>query len=98
LTYANEKLSEIDGIRFLGTAPRKASLISFLIGNIHPYDAGTIIDKMGIAIRTGNHCAMPLMEFLGIPGTLRASFAFYNTTEEIDQFISAVKKAREMLS
>jgi len=98
LTYANEKLSEIDGIRFLGTSPRKASLVSFLIGDIHPYDAGTIIDKMGIAIRTGHHCAMPLMEYLRIPGTLRASFAFYNTTREIDQLISAVKKAREMLS
>jgi cysteine desulfurase/selenocysteine lyase len=98
LTYANEKLKEIGGIRFFGTSKRKASLVSFLIGDIHPYDAGTIIDKMGIAIRTGHHCAMPLMEYLGIPGTLRASFAFYNTTWEIDQLISAVKKTREMLS
>jgi cysteine desulfurase/selenocysteine lyase len=98
LTYATEKLSEIEGIRYFGTSPQKASLVSFLIGDIHPYDAGTIIDKMGIAIRTGHHCAMPLMEYLGIPGTLRASFAFYNTTREIDQLIFAVKKAREMLS
>ena len=98
LTYANEKLSEIGGIRFFGTSPQKASLVSFLIGDIHPYDAGTIIDKMGIAIRTGHHCAMPLMEYLRIPGTLRASFAFYNTTWEIDQLILAINKTREMLS
>jgi cysteine desulfurase / selenocysteine lyase len=98
LTYATEKLSEIEGIRFFGTSKLKASLVSFLIGDIHPYDAGTIIDKLGIAIRTGHHCAMPLMEYLGIPGTLRASFAFYNTTSEIDQLIFAVIKAREMLS
>ena len=98
LIYADEKLREIGGIRFFGTSLRKASLVSFLIGDIHPYDAGTIIDKMGIAIRTGHHCAMPLMEYLRIPGTLRASFAFYNTIEEIDLFITAVKKAKEMLS
>ena len=96
LKYATEKLSAIEGIRFYGISPHKASLISFLIGNIHPYDAGMIIDKMGIAVRTGHHCAMPLMEFLKIPGTVRASFAFYNTTEEIDQLVSAIYKVREM--
>jgi len=98
LTYANNKLKEIGGIRFFGTSPHKASLVSFLIGNIHHYDAGTLIDKMGIAIRTGHHCAMPLMNYYRIPGTLRASFSFYNTTGEIDQLISAIKIAREMLS
>jgi cysteine desulfurase / selenocysteine lyase len=98
LKYVVEKLGEIEGIRFFGTSPHKASLVSFLIGAVHPYDAGTIIDKYGIAIRTGHHCAMPLMDYLRIPGTLRASFAFYNTTWEIDQFIAAVKKAKEMLS
>jgi cysteine desulfurase / selenocysteine lyase len=98
LKYAHKKLLEIEGLRFFGTSPGKASLVSFLIGNIHPYDAGTIIDKMGIAIRTGHHCAMPLMEYMQIPGTLRASFAFYNTIGEIDQFLTAVKKAKEMLS
>jgi cysteine desulfurase/selenocysteine lyase len=97
ITYANNKLKEIGGIRFFGTSPHKASLVSFLIGNIHHYDAGTIIDKMGIAIRTGHHCAMPLMDYLGIPGTLRASFAFYNTTEEIDLLIEAILKVKEML-
>ena len=97
LKYATEKLAAIGGIKFYGTSLHKASLISFLIGNIHPYDAGMIIDKMGIAVRTGHHCAMPLMDFLKIPGTVRASFAFYNTTEEIDQLMSAVYKTKEML-
>jgi cysteine desulfurase / selenocysteine lyase len=98
LKHAMEKLNEIEGMRFYGTAINKASLISFLVGDIHPYDAGTIIDKMGIAIRTGHHCAMPLMDYLGIPGTLRASFAFYNTAWEIDQLVSAIHKTKEMLS
>jgi cysteine desulfurase/selenocysteine lyase len=98
LNYATEKLSAMEGIRFFGTSTHKASLISFLIGDIHPYDAGMIIDKMGIAVRTGHHCAMPLMDYLKIPGTVRASFAFYNTIEEIDQLVAAIVKAREMLS
>ncbi len=98
LKYATEKLSEVSGIKYFGTSPHKASLISFLIGEVHPYDAGMIIDKMGIALRTGHHCAMPLMDFLKIPGTVRASFAFYNTFEEIDQMVSAIQKAKEMLS
>ena len=96
--YAIEKLSAIQGIKFYGTSRHKASLVSFLMGTIHPYDAGMIIDKMGIAVRTGHHCAMPLMEFMKIPGTVRASFAFYNTAEEIDQLVLAIIKAREMLS
>jgi cysteine desulfurase/selenocysteine lyase len=96
LRYASSKLSAIDGITFFGTASHKASLISFLIKDIHPYDAGMIIDKMGIAVRTGHHCAMPLMERLKIPGTIRASFSFYNTMEEIDQLVLAVKKVKEM--
>ncbi len=98
LVYATEKLSSVGGIRFFGTSAHKASLISFLIGDVHPYDAGMIIDKMGIAVRTGHHCAMPLMNFLKIPGTVRASFAFYNTMEEIDLLVSAILKAKEMLS
>ncbi len=97
LQYATERLSTIPGLRIYGTAPHKASLISFLIDEIHPYDAGMIIDKMGIAVRTGHHCAMPLMEWLKIPGTIRASFSFYNTREEIDELVRAVKKAKEML-
>jgi cysteine desulfurase / selenocysteine lyase len=97
LRYATEKLAAIGGIRFFGTSHTKASLISFLIGDIHPYDAGMIIDKLGIALRTGHHCAMPLMDYLKIPGTVRASFAFYNTREEIDQLVSAVYKTMDML-
>jgi len=98
LNYATEQLSTVEGIRFYGTSAHKASMISFLVGDIHPYDAGMIIDKMGVAVRTGHHCAMPLMEFLKIPGTIRASFAFYNTEEEVDRLVSAIQKAREMLS
>ncbi|MBN1197826.1 MAG: cysteine desulfurase [Bacteroidales bacterium] len=97
LGYATQRLLEIDGIQLYGTAPHKASLISFLMNNIHPYDAGMIIDKLGIAVRTGHLCAQPLMEYLKIPGTIRASFAFYNTNEEIDRLVEAVKKAKEML-
>jgi cysteine desulfurase/selenocysteine lyase len=98
LKYATEKLSDVGGIKFYGTSPNKASLVSFLIGDIHPYDAGMIIDKMGIAVRTGHHCAMPLMDSLTIPGTVRASFAFYNTFDEIDQLVAAIKKTKEMLA
>jgi cysteine desulfurase / selenocysteine lyase len=97
LQYGTNRLMEIEGMQIIGTAPHKASLISFLIEGIHPYDAGTIIDQMGIAVRTGHHCAQPLMEYLKIPGTIRASFAFYNTREEIDRMIEAIRKAVSML-
>ena len=96
LRHANEALSSIGGVRFFGTAPEKASLVSFLIGEIHPFDAGTIIDKMGIAVRTGHHCAQPLIDHFGIPGTVRASFAFYNTVDEIDRLAEAVKRVKTM--
>ncbi len=98
LVYATEKLLEIEGLKIYGTAQEKASVISFNIDGIHPYDIGTIIDKLGIAVRTGHHCAQPIMDFYQIPGTIRASFAFYNTKEEIDIFVGAVKKAQMMLS
>ncbi|MFZ4522194.1 MAG: aminotransferase class V-fold PLP-dependent enzyme [Bacteroidales bacterium] len=98
LRYAAEKLSAVDGMKFYGTSPHKASLISFLMGDIHPYDAGMIIDKMGIAVRTGHHCAMPLMDFLKIPGTVRASFAFYNTLDEIDELVSSIYRVKKMLA
>lgn len=98
LLYANEKLAQIEGIKFYGTAQHKTSVISFNIGNIHPYDIGTIIDKLGIAVRTGHHCTQPIMDFYKIPGTIRASFAFYNTKQEIDLLVEALKKARLMLS
>jgi cysteine desulfurase/selenocysteine lyase len=98
LEYATEKLLQIEGLKIFGTAEAKTSVISFNIGNIHPYDIGTIIDKLGIAVRTGHHCAQPIMDFYKIPGTIRASFAFYNTKEEIDIMIDALKKAQMMLS
>ena len=98
LEYATGKLLQIEGLKIFGTAREKTSVISFNIDGIHPYDIGTIIDKLGIAVRTGHHCAQPIMDFYKIPGTIRASFAFYNTKEEIDLMIEAVKKAKMMLS
>ncbi|MFY8065501.1 MAG: cysteine desulfurase, partial [Flavobacterium sp.] len=98
LEYATEKLLQIVGLKIYGTAKEKTSVISFNIDGIHPYDVGTIIDKLGIAVRTGHHCAQPIMDFYKIPGTIRASFAFYNTKEEIDLMIDALKKAQMMLS
>lgn len=98
LEYGTKKLLEIEGLKIYGTASQKTSVISFNIEGIHPYDVGTIIDKLGIAVRTGHHCAQPIMDFYKIPGTLRASFAFYNTKEEIDALVEAVKKAKLMLS
>lgn len=97
LEYATRRLLEIDGLRIYGTAARKTSVISFNIEGIHPYDIGTLLDKMGIAVRTGHHCAQPVMDFYGIPGTVRASFSFYNTAEEADRLVSGVIQAKEML-
>lgn len=97
LDYATNKLSEIEGLKIYGKGPEKTAVISFNIAGIHPYDIGALIDKMGIAVRTGHHCAQPIMDFYKIPGTVRASFAFYNTKEEIDKLVAAVKKAQEML-
>lgn len=97
LNYATEQLKNINGIRFIGQSPKRNGLVSFLVDGIHPYDLGTIIDKMGVAVRTGHHRAEPVMTFFGIPGTVRASFAMYNTKEEIDIFIKAIEKAAMML-
>lgn len=97
LNYGTKKLSAIEGIKFYGTSANKTSVIAFNIGEIHPYDIGTIIDKLGIAVRTGHHCTQPIMDFYQIPGTIRASFAFYNTKEEIDQLVIALKKAQQLL-
>ena len=98
LEYGTKRLLEIEGLKIFGNAKEKTSVISFNIEGIHPYDIGTIIDKLGIAVRTGHHCAQPIMNFFCIPGTIRASFAFYNTKEEIDSMVAAVKKAQIMLS
>ncbi len=97
LTYATNRLLELDGIEIYGNVPNKVSVISFNFKNIHPYDVGSIIDKLGIAVRTGHHCAQPIMAHFGIPGTIRASLSFYNTKEEIDYMIDALKKAQQML-
>jgi cysteine desulfurase / selenocysteine lyase len=98
LKYATLKLLEIKGLKIYGTSKYKTSVISFNIEGIHPYDIGTILDKLGVAVRTGHHCAQPIMDFYNIPGTVRASFSFYNTIEEINVFVDAVKKATQMLS
>ena len=94
---AMERLSSIEGMRFIGQAPERSGLVSFIIDGIHPYDLGTIIDKMGVAVRTGHHCAEPVMTRFGIPGTVRASFAVYNTLEEVDVLVKAVERAAMML-
>lgn len=96
--YATEELSKIEDIRLIGTADNKAGVVSFLIGDIHPYDIGVILDQLGIAVRTGHHCTEPLMHRFNIPGTVRASFAIYNTKEEVAVFIAGVKRAVKMLS
>ena len=96
--YATQRLAEIENIRIIGTAAEKSAVISFLVGEIHPYDIGMLLDKLGIAVRTGHHCAQPLIDSLGIPGTVRASFAFYNTKQEIDSFVDALKRVVAMLS
>lgn len=97
LQAAIDGLSKIDGMRFIGQAPERSGLVSFIIDGIHPYDLGTIIDKMGVAVRTGHHCAEPVMTRFGIPGTVRASFAMYNTLEEVEVFVKAVERAAKML-
>nr|WP_299171281.1 cysteine desulfurase [uncultured Allomuricauda sp.] len=98
IRYATDELLKIDGLRIYGTAEQKTSVISFNIEGIHPYDIGTILDKLGIAVRTGHHCAQPIMDFYQIPGTVRASFSFYNTKEEVDVLVEGVKRAKNMLA
>ena len=98
LDYATKKLLEINGLKIYGESKDKTSVISFNIGDIHPYDIGSLIDNLGIAVRTGHHCAQPIMDYFKIPGTIRVSFCFYNTTDEIDSLVSALKKASTMLS
>jgi len=96
LAYATERLQAVPGLTIVGTAPHKASLVSFVLDGVHPHDLGTILDAAGVAIRTGHHCAMPVMDFFGVPATARASFAFYNTRAEIDALVAALGTAREM--
>lgn len=98
LQYATEKLSVINGLRIIGTAKDKAAVISFLIGDIHPYDTGVILDKLGIAVRTGHHCTQPLMDWFKVPGTVRASFAVYNTKDEVDELVKAIERVKKMFA
>ena len=98
LKYAEEELNKIDNIRIIGTAKNKTSVISFNVGELHPFDIGTLLDKQGFAVRTGHHCTQPLMDFYKIPGTIRVSFSVYNTKQEIDLFLIALKKAIDILS
>lgn len=97
LSYATEQMRRVSGMRIIGNAPHKAAVISFLIGSSHPYDVGTLLDKLGVAVRTGHHCTQPIMDHYGIPGTVRASFAIYNTREEIDGFVAALQRIAPML-
>jgi cysteine desulfurase/selenocysteine lyase len=97
LQYATERLDAIDGMHIYGRSPHKSGVISFLVGDIHPYDMGTLLDRQGIAVRTGHHCAEPLMRRLGVNGTVRASFALYNTKDEIDALIAGIDRIRKML-
>jgi cysteine desulfurase/selenocysteine lyase len=96
LAYGTEALKGVDGLTIVGTAPRKASILSFVMDGIHPHDLGTIVDREGVAIRTGQHCAQPVMDRLGIPATARASLAMYNTRDEIDALVAALWKARKV--
>ncbi len=98
LVAATAKLSAMDGVRIIGTAEHKASVLSFMIEGVHPHDVGTIFDQQGVAIRTGHHCAQPVMQFFGIPATARASFAFYNTIEEVDSLVLGIKKVQELFA
>ena len=97
VAYAYDRLSAIPSLRFVGDAKHRSGAISFLVGNIHPYDLGEILDKQSIAVRTGHHCTQPLMDFFHIPGTVRASFAFYNTKAEVDELVKGIEKAKRML-
>jgi len=98
LGYATGRLRGVPGLEIVGTAPQKAAVVSFTVAGVHPHDLGTILDAEGVAIRTGHHCAMPVMDFFGVPATARASFAFYNTRAEVDRLVDALSVAREMLA
>jgi cysteine desulfurase/selenocysteine lyase len=98
LAYALEKLTAIEGLTLVGNSPNRAAVIAFSIKNLHPFDIGELLDKQGIAVRTGHHCTQPIMDFFCIPGTVRVSLAFYNTFEEVDILVAGLKKAIEMLS
>ena len=93
-----KRLADVDGIRLIGTAADKASVQSFMLDDIHPHDVGTILDHQGVAIRTGHHCAMPVMDYFGIPGTARASLALYNNADDVDRLVDALKQAKKIFA
>ena len=96
LAYASERLSEIPGVTLIGTAAHKAAVVGFVVDGVHAHDVGTIVDQEGVAIRTGHHCTQPVMDFFGVPATARASFAFYNSRDDVDALVAAVRKVREV--
>ena len=98
LGYLMDELQQVDGLRLLGTAEHKASVQSFMLDDIHPHDLGTILDHQGIAIRTGHHCAMPVMQHFGVPGTARASLALYNNRDDVDRLVAGLHKAKQIFS
>ena len=98
LSYATARVGELDGVRLIGTARDKASVLSFVVEGVHPHDVGTVLDDEGIAIRAGHHCAQPLMRRFGVPATARASFAFYNTREEIDALVRGIRRVRTLFA
>jgi cysteine desulfurase/selenocysteine lyase len=98
LQHATSVLARIPGLRIVGTAPDKASLVSFVVAGVHPHDLGTVLDEDGIAVRTGHHCAMPVMDFFKLPATARASFAFYNTFDEIERLAAGIERARKIFT
>jgi cysteine desulfurase/selenocysteine lyase len=98
LGYMSKRLTDVDGVRLIGTAADQASVQSFLLGDIHPHDVGTILDHQGVAIRTGHHCAMPVMDYFGISGTARASLALYNNVDDVDRLIDALEQARKLFA
>ena len=93
---ASERLAAVDGVRLIGTAEHKAGVVAFVMDGVHPHDIGTVLDQYGVAVRAGHHCAQPLMERFGVPATTRASFAFYNTLEDVDQLLAAVDEVRRI--
>ena len=97
MNYATSEIKKIDGVRIFGEAKKKCGILSFLVDGLHPYDVGTLLNQQGIAVRTGHHCTQPVMDFFKIPGTIRASFSFYNTKDEVDFFIEALKRSINML-
>ena len=98
MAYATQQIEKIPGVRIIGTAREKAGVLSFVIEGVHPHDAGTLLDQEGIAVRTGHHCAQPVMERFGVPATTRASFAFYNTREEVDALVRGIHRVKEMFA